>query len=105
MPQPQISPEQLAWVEKSLAVLPQSAKMVVIGHLPYMQWQLDAMNQVRFFNADKLRLLLERYRVHTHISGHHHAYFQVIGAAAITYRSTWRWSSSIPTVACQPRRL
>lgn len=26
-------------------------------------------------NADQLRMMLERYNVHTYISGHHHAYY------------------------------
>ncbi len=26
-------------------------------------------------HADQLRLMLEKYRVHTYISGHHHAYY------------------------------
>jgi len=44
-----IAPEQLAWAQKSLASALPSAKMrIAIGHLPFMQWQLGAMNQARF---------------------------------------------------------
>jgi len=73
-----LSPEQLAWVEKSLASsAAQSAKIrIVIGHLPLYAVAVgrDEPGEI-LDNADKLRLLLERYRVHTYISGHHHAYF------------------------------
>ena len=73
-----ISPEQLAWVEKSLASpTAQAAKMrLVIGHLPLYAVAVgrDRLGEV-LENADQLRSLLERYRVHTYISGHHHAYF------------------------------
>lgn len=73
-----IPPQQLAWVEKSLASpIAQNAKMrIVIGHLPLYAVAVgrDEPGEI-LDNADKLRLLLERYRVHTYISGHHHAYF------------------------------
>ncbi|MGK7877869.1 MAG: metallophosphoesterase [Xenococcaceae cyanobacterium] len=73
-----IPPEQLAWVEKSLASrTAQTAKMrIVIGHLPLYAVAVgrDKFGEV-LGDADKLRSLLERYGVHTYISGHHHAYF------------------------------
>lgn len=74
----QIPPDKLAWVEKSLASKKaQEAKMrIVIGHLP-----LYAVAQGRnkpgevLNNADQLRQLLEKYRVHTYVCGHQHAYY------------------------------
>jgi len=73
-----LSEEQLIWVEKSLASNPaQSAKMrIAIGHLPLYAVAIGrntAGNTLA--NPDKLRTLLEKYQVHTYISGHHHAYF------------------------------
>jgi hypothetical protein len=73
-----IPPDKLAWVEKSLASpLAQQATMrIVIGHLP-----LYAVAVGRDFpgevldKADELRTMLEKYDVHTYISGHHHAYY------------------------------
>lgn len=73
-----IPPERLAWVEKSLASpQAQQAKMrMIIGHLP-----LYAVAEGRNFpgevlnNAEKLRALMEKYNVHTYVSGHHHAYY------------------------------
>lgn len=73
-----ISAEQLAWVEKSLASdAAQNAKMrIAIGHLPLYAVAVgrDSLGEV-LDQADQLRSLLEKYRVHTYISGHHHAYF------------------------------
>ena len=74
----EISPQQLAWVETSLASpAAQQAKLrLVIGHLPLYTVAVgrDRAGEV-LANADQLRSLLESYRVHTYISGHHHAYF------------------------------
>lgn len=74
----QISAQQLAWAEKSLASpLAQAARMrIAIGHLPLYAVAVgrDEPGEI-LNNADKLRSLLERYRVHTYISGHHHAYY------------------------------
>jgi len=73
-----ISPEQIAWAEKSLASdVAQSAKMrIAIGHLPLYAVAVgrDELGEI-LADADKLRELLERYHVHTYISGHHHAYY------------------------------
>lgn len=73
-----IPPEQLAWVQKSLASsTAQNAKIrIVIGHLPLYAVAVgrDELGEI-LDKADELRSLLERYRVHTYISGHHHAYF------------------------------
>ncbi|NJK99723.1 MAG: metallophosphoesterase [Spirulinaceae cyanobacterium SM2_1_0] len=73
-----IPDEQLAWVEKALASdAAQNAKIrILLGHLPLYAVAVgrnqpgDVMD-----NADKLHALLERYNVHTYISGHHHAYY------------------------------
>ncbi len=73
-----IPDDKLAWVEKALASeAAQSAKLrILLGHLPLYSVAVgrnqpgDVMD-----DADKLRDLLERYNVHTYISGHHHAYY------------------------------
>jgi len=73
-----IPADKLAWVEKSIASKKaQQAKMrIIIGHLP-----LYAVSEGRDYpgevlnNADELRQLLEKYNVHTYVSGHHHAYY------------------------------
>ncbi|GAB4213434.1 MAG: metallophosphoesterase [Synechococcales cyanobacterium] len=73
-----IPPDKQAWVEQALASpLAQSAPMrILIGHLP-----LYAVSQGRdrpgevMNNGDTWRQLFQRYRVHTYISGHHHAYY------------------------------
>jgi hypothetical protein len=73
-----LSEEQLIWVEKSLASNPaQSAKMrIAIGHLPLYAVAIGRNTPGNTLsNPDKLRTLLEKYQVHTYISGHHHAYF------------------------------
>jgi len=73
-----LSEEQLIWVEKSLASNPaQSAKMrIAIGHLPLYAIAIGRNTAGNVLaNPDKLRTLLEKYHVHTYISGHHHAYF------------------------------
>ncbi len=73
-----IPAQQLTWVEKSLASrTAQEAKMrIVIGHLPLYAVAVgrNKVGEV-LAGADKLRSLLERYHVHTYISGHQHAYF------------------------------
>ena len=73
-----IASEQLAWAQKSLASsTAQGAKMrIAIGHLPLYAVAVgrDEPGEI-LDNADGLRSLLERYHVHTYISGHHHAYF------------------------------
>jgi hypothetical protein len=73
-----LPPEQIAWAEKSLAsATAQSAKMrMAIGHLPLYAVSVgrDELGEI-LAPADKLRALLEKYRVHTYISGHDHAYY------------------------------
>lgn len=69
---------QLAWVEKSLASpAAQSAKMrIAIGHLPLYAVAIGRNTAGNVLsNPEQLRSLLEKYQVHTYISGHHHAYF------------------------------
>lgn len=73
-----ISTEQLQWVEKSLASeVAQKAKLrMAIGHLPLYAVARGRETGGNYLNeADRLRALLEKYNVHTYISGHHHAYY------------------------------
>ncbi|MEB3160180.1 MAG: metallophosphoesterase [Synechocystis sp.] len=73
-----IPADQLAWVENALAspAARQAKLRLVMGHLPLYAVAEgrnkpgDVMN-----NADQLQALLERYQVHTYISGHQHAYY------------------------------
>jgi len=73
-----IPKEKLAWVEKALSSKKaQSAKMrVLLGHLPLYSVAVgrDQAGDV-MDNADQLRAMLEKYKVHTYISGHHHTYY------------------------------
>lgn len=73
-----IPPEQLAWAEKSLgSPRAQAAKMrIVIGHLPLYAVAIGREDLGEIVeNGDKVRRMLEKYRVHTYISGHDHAYY------------------------------
>jgi hypothetical protein len=74
----QIPKEKLAWVEKALASpKAQAAKMrVLLSHLPLYGVAIgrDEAGEV-MSNADQIRAMLEKYKVHTYISGHHHAYY------------------------------
>jgi len=73
-----IPPEQMAWAEAALASeRAQKAKLrIVIGHLPLYAITVgrDDPGEV-LLEADAKRALLEKYRVHTYISGHHHGYY------------------------------
>lgn len=73
-----IPAEKLAWVEKALASAPaQQAKLrLAIGHLP-LYGVAEGRNKPGevMANAEQLRALLEKYNVHTYISGHQHAYY------------------------------
>lgn len=74
----QIPDTQIAWVERSLASpIAQAAKLrMAIGHLPLYAVAVGRDDPGEYLDqADKLRSLLERHRVHTYISGHHHAYY------------------------------
>jgi Calcineurin-like phosphoesterase len=73
-----ISSEQLTWIEKSLAsYIAQKAKLkLVIGHLPLYPIAVGRNDVGNFLsNGETLQSVLERYRVHIYISGHHHAYY------------------------------
>ena len=73
-----ITPQQLAWVEESLqSRIAREAKMrIAIGHLPlYPIAQKKNKPGEYLREGEQLRFLLEKYRVHTYISGHHHAYY------------------------------
>ena len=73
-----ITAQQLAWVENSLrSEIAQQAKMrIAIGHLPlYPVVQKKNKPGEYLTEGEKLRVLLEKYQVHTYISGHHHAYY------------------------------
>ncbi|MGB3656204.1 MAG: metallophosphoesterase [Rivularia sp. (in: cyanobacteria)] len=73
-----IPPEKLAWVEKALATPEaQQAKMrILLSHLP-LYAVAEGRNKFGavMANADELRSMLEKYNVHTYISGHQHAYY------------------------------
>jgi len=69
---------QLAWAEKCLASpRAQAAKLrIVIGHLPLYAVAIGREDLGEIVeNGDKVRQMLEKYRVHTYISGHDHAYY------------------------------
>lgn len=73
-----ISPEQLDWVEKSLnSPVAKAAKLrIAIGHLPLYPVAVGRDSGGNFMaEGEKLQTLLEKYDVHTYISGHHHAYY------------------------------
>jgi 3',5'-cyclic AMP phosphodiesterase CpdA len=69
---------QLAWAEQALASkTAQDAKLrIAIGHLPLYAVAVgrDDPGEV-LANTKQLQGLLERYQVHTYISGHDHAYY------------------------------
>ncbi|MGV2826602.1 metallophosphoesterase family protein [Myxosarcina sp. GI1(2024)] len=73
-----IPADKLAWVEKTLAnPQAQQGKMrILLGHLPLYGVAVgrDEPGEV-MDNSEELRAMLERYNVHTYISGHHHAYY------------------------------
>jgi predicted phosphodiesterase len=73
-----ISPQQLAWVEQSLAsnAAKQAKLRMAIGHLPLYAVAVGKEKPGEYLEeAEKLRSLLEKYQVHTYISGHDHAYY------------------------------
>lgn len=73
-----IPPEKLAWVEQALASPEaQNAKMrIVLGHLPLYAVSVGRNQPSEVLrDAPELQALLEKYDVHTYISGHHHAYY------------------------------
>ncbi|WP_267384813.1 metallophosphoesterase family protein [Cyanobacterium sp. uoEpiScrs1] len=73
-----ISSKQLTWIKNSLASdTAQKARLrIVIGHLPLYPIAVGRNNLGDFLsNGETLQLVLENYKVHTYISGHHHAYY------------------------------
>jgi hypothetical protein len=73
-----IPADKLAWIEASLASpAAQSAKArIVLSHLPLYAVAVGRNQPGEVLdNAPNLQALLERYNVHTLISGHHHAYY------------------------------
>ncbi|MEA5534951.1 metallophosphoesterase [Crocosphaera sp. XPORK-15E] len=73
-----ISPEQLTWVEQSLSSLEakQAKLRLAIGHLPLYPVAVGRNDGGNFmYEGEKLQTLLEKYDVHTYVSGHHHAYY------------------------------
>ena len=71
-----LSPTQLEWVNQSLAQAQDAALRIVIGHLPLYAVAVGRNKPGEVLNdAETLRSLLVRHRVHTYISGHHHAYY------------------------------
>ncbi|WP_035985691.1 metallophosphoesterase family protein [Leptolyngbya sp. KIOST-1] len=74
----QIPADKLAWVEQALAsdAAQQAKARILISHLPLYGVAVgrDRPGEV-MANPEQLRAMLERYRVHTYISGHHHAYY------------------------------
>ncbi|XPM60857.2 MAG: metallophosphoesterase family protein [Leptolyngbya sp. IPPAS B-1204] len=74
----QIPAEKLAWVEQTLASpRAQQAKLrFLISHLPLYGVAVGRNEPSEIMaNAEQLRLMLEKYNVHTYISGHAHAYY------------------------------
>ena len=73
-----ISPQQLAWVEQTLAseAAQQATMKIALGHLPLYPIT-EAKNKPGEYlaEAEKLRSLLAKNQVHTYISGHQHAYY------------------------------
>ena len=73
-----ISEKQLAWVKQTLSSpSAQQAKLrLAIGHLPLYPIAVKRDNPGNYLaDTQKLHTLLEKYQVHTYISGHHHAYY------------------------------
>ncbi len=73
-----IPPEQLQWAERTLlGERAQKAKLrIVVGHLPLYAVAVGRAELGEIVNnGDAVRQMLERCKVHTYISGHHHAYY------------------------------
>jgi hypothetical protein len=73
-----IPAEKLAWVEKTLSSeAAQSAKLrILIGHLPLYAVTIGRNEAAEVMeNTEALRVMLEKYNVHTYISGHDHGYY------------------------------
>jgi hypothetical protein len=73
-----IPADRLQWVEQALAseAAQQAKARMVLSHLPLYSVAVGRNEPGEVLeNADQLRAMLERYSVHTLISGHHHAYY------------------------------
>lgn len=73
-----IPAKQLTWAEQSLSSpQAQQAKLrIAIGHLPLYGITVGRDEPGEYLErADQLRALLEKYNVHTYISGHDHGYY------------------------------
>ncbi|MDJ0658773.1 MAG: metallophosphoesterase [Crocosphaera sp.] len=73
-----INQKQLTWIEDSFNRLEaKEAKLrVAIGHLPLYPVAVGRNTPGNYLaEGEKLQNLLEKYKVHTYISGHHHAYY------------------------------
>lgn len=73
-----IPDDKLAWVEKALSSpeAKQAKLRILLGHLPLYAVAIGRNTAAEVMeNSDKLRAMLEKYNVHTYISGHHHAYY------------------------------
>ncbi|NUN66989.1 metallophosphoesterase (plasmid) [Pseudanabaena biceps] len=73
-----IPSEQIKWVEKSLSSeIAQKAKLrIAIGHLPLYAVVKGRETTGNYLDdAERLRAILEKYGVHTYISGHQHGYY------------------------------
>lgn len=75
---PEITEENLQWLARQFATpQAQHAKFrFVLGHMPlYSVAQGRDSKGNLLNNPEKLRQLLQKYKVHTYISGHQHAYY------------------------------
>ncbi|HSM84345.1 MAG TPA: metallophosphoesterase [Nodosilinea sp.] len=73
-----IPADKLEWIENALAseAAQQARARIVLSHLPLYSVAVGRNQPGEVLaNADPLRALLERYGVHTLISGHQHAYY------------------------------
>jgi 3',5'-cyclic AMP phosphodiesterase CpdA len=72
------SPQQLEWIDQALSspAARAAGTRLVLGHLP-LYAVAEGRNRPGEVLADPeaLRALLERHRVNTYVSGHHHAYY------------------------------
>lgn len=75
---PSITENNLLWLEEQFKLEEaKNAKLrLVMGHMPLysVAQERDSKGNV-LENPEKLRALLEKYNVHTYISGHQHAYY------------------------------
>ncbi|WP_276496841.1 phosphodiester glycosidase family protein [Pontibacter litorisediminis] len=75
---PEITEENLQWMEAQFArpEAQQAKYRFVLGHMPLyaVAQERDSKGNL-LHNPEKLQQLLEKYKVHTYISGHQHAYY------------------------------